>query len=102
MAGELASMPNVRLMTRTTVIGAFDHGIYGAVEQVTDHPGSSARRQGAAGADLLGSGPFLPPDQSNDLSPLRIMTGRELCRPVPFAPTRTDGRCCRIGRGNLY
>ena len=37
MAGELTSMPNVRLMTRTTVIGAFDHGIYGAVERLTDH-----------------------------------------------------------------
>ena len=34
---ELSSMPNVRLMTRTTVIGAFDHGIYGAVERVSDH-----------------------------------------------------------------
>ena len=34
---ELASMPNVRLMARTTVIGAFDHGIYGAVERVSDH-----------------------------------------------------------------
>ncbi|MFN3576698.1 MAG: sarcosine oxidase subunit alpha family protein [Tabrizicola sp.] len=34
---ELASMPNLRLMTRTTVIGAFDHGIYGAVERVSDH-----------------------------------------------------------------
>ena len=34
---ELASMPNARLMTRTTVIGAFDHGIYGAVERVSDH-----------------------------------------------------------------
>ncbi|EKD60426.1 MAG: hypothetical protein ACD_54C00750G0001, partial [uncultured bacterium] len=34
---ELAAMPNVRLMTRTTVIGAFDHGIYGAVERVSDH-----------------------------------------------------------------
>ena len=41
MAGELASMPNVRLMTRTTVIGAFDHGIYGAVERVTDHLASA-------------------------------------------------------------
>ncbi len=36
-AAELASMPNVRLMTRTTVVGAFDHGIYGAVERVSDH-----------------------------------------------------------------
>ncbi|MFC3085180.1 sarcosine oxidase subunit alpha family protein [Tabrizicola soli] len=34
---ELAAMPNVRLMTRTTVMGAFDHGIYGAVERVSDH-----------------------------------------------------------------
>ena len=34
---ELASLPNVRLMTRTTIMGAFDHGIYGAVERVSDH-----------------------------------------------------------------
>jgi heterotetrameric sarcosine oxidase alpha subunit len=34
---ELASIPNVRLMTRTTVIGAFDHGIYSAVGRVSDH-----------------------------------------------------------------
>jgi len=34
---ELAAMPNVRLLPRTTVIGAFDHGIYGAVERVSDH-----------------------------------------------------------------
>ena len=34
---ELSSLPNVRLMPRTTVIGAFDHGIYGAVERVSDH-----------------------------------------------------------------
>ena len=34
---ELATMDNVRLMPRTTVIGAFDHGIHGAVERVSDH-----------------------------------------------------------------
>ncbi|WP_298917787.1 sarcosine oxidase subunit alpha family protein [uncultured Roseobacter sp.] len=34
---ELSSLPNVRLMARTTVIGAFDHGIYGAVERISDH-----------------------------------------------------------------
>ena len=27
----------MRVLTRTTVIGAFDHGIYGAVERVSDH-----------------------------------------------------------------
>ncbi|MEO0371772.1 MAG: sarcosine oxidase subunit alpha family protein [Pseudomonadota bacterium] len=34
---ELASMDNVRVMTRTTVYGAYDHGIYGALERCTDH-----------------------------------------------------------------
>ena len=34
---ELSAMPNVRMMPRTTVIGAFDHGIFGAVERVSDH-----------------------------------------------------------------
>ena len=34
---ELESLSNVRIMPRTTVIGAFDHGIYGAVERVSDH-----------------------------------------------------------------
>ncbi|MBU9699195.1 sarcosine oxidase subunit alpha family protein [Rhodobacteraceae bacterium HSP-20] len=33
----LAQMPNVRLMPRTTVVGAMDHGIYAAVERVSDH-----------------------------------------------------------------
>lgn len=34
---ELSSLSNVRLMSRTTVLGAFDHGIYGALERVSDH-----------------------------------------------------------------
>ncbi|MCL4108286.1 UNVERIFIED_CONTAM: hypothetical protein GTU68_065314 [Idotea baltica] len=34
---SLDKMDNVRLMKRTTVIGAFDHGIYSAVERKTDH-----------------------------------------------------------------
>ncbi|WP_417588076.1 sarcosine oxidase subunit alpha family protein [Pararhodobacter oceanensis] len=34
---ELGSLPNVRILTRTTVLGAFDHGIYSAVERVSDH-----------------------------------------------------------------
>lgn len=36
-AARLAAMENVELMTRTTVYGAFDHGIYGALERMTDH-----------------------------------------------------------------
>ncbi len=34
---ELASMDRVRLMPRTTVVGAWDHGVYGALERRTDH-----------------------------------------------------------------
>lgn len=34
---ELASMPEVRLMRRTTVFGRYDGGTFGAVERVTDH-----------------------------------------------------------------
>ncbi len=41
---ELQSFSNVRFMMRTTVFGAFDHGIYGALERVTDHLPSSAGR----------------------------------------------------------
>ncbi len=38
---ELASMDNVRVMTRTTVYGAYDHGVYGALERCTDHLANS-------------------------------------------------------------
>ncbi|GGE48678.1 sarcosine oxidase subunit alpha family protein [Actibacterium pelagium] len=40
---ELRSLPNVRLMPRSTVYGAFDHGIFGAVERVTDHLPATAK-----------------------------------------------------------
>lgn len=41
---ELAQTPNVRLLCRTTVFGAFDHGVYGALERVTDHMRSDSSR----------------------------------------------------------
>jgi len=34
---ELAAMPEVRIMRRTTVLGVYDHGQYSAVERVNDH-----------------------------------------------------------------
>lgn len=34
---ELEAIPTVTVMTRTTVFGAYDHGVYGAVERVSDH-----------------------------------------------------------------
>ncbi len=39
---ELASLPNVRIMARTTVWGAYDHGVFGALERCTDHLAQSA------------------------------------------------------------
>ena len=34
---ELRTMNNVRIMPRTTVVGSYDHGVYGALERVSDH-----------------------------------------------------------------
>ncbi len=34
---ELAGMPHVTLMPRSTVFGVFDHGIYGVIENLSDH-----------------------------------------------------------------
>ncbi|MCW2309287.1 sarcosine oxidase subunit alpha family protein [Rhodobium gokarnense] len=44
---ELSELPNVRILTRTTVFGAFDHGIYGALTRNTNHlgPGADGPRQ---------------------------------------------------------
>ncbi|MDF0602870.1 sarcosine oxidase subunit alpha family protein [Psychromarinibacter sp. C21-152] len=44
---ELAGLPNVRMLTRATVFGAYDHGVYGVVERVSDHlarPGGAVRQ----------------------------------------------------------
>ncbi|TIO24090.1 sarcosine oxidase subunit alpha family protein [Mesorhizobium sp.] len=44
---EFDSLHNIRVMHRTTVFGVYDHGIYGAVERVSDHlpePGDRVRQ----------------------------------------------------------
>jgi heterotetrameric sarcosine oxidase alpha subunit len=48
VADELAAFPEVRVMTRTTVFGAYDGNTFGALERVADHlvlPGSHQPRQ---------------------------------------------------------
>ncbi|KIN63981.1 Sarcosine oxidase, alpha subunit family [Sulfitobacter noctilucicola] len=45
VVAELAAMDNVRLMPRTTVTGAYDGGMYGALERVNQH---TDRRSGGA------------------------------------------------------
>jgi heterotetrameric sarcosine oxidase alpha subunit len=46
---ELRSLPNVTLMPRTTVFGAYDGGVFGAIERVSDHlaipPNGHARQK---------------------------------------------------------
>ncbi len=44
---ELAGMPEVTLLPRCTVFGAYDHGFYGLLERCTDHlgPGAAGPRQ---------------------------------------------------------
>ncbi len=37
VVSKLRAMRNVRILTRTTVFGAYDHGTYGLVERVWDH-----------------------------------------------------------------
>ncbi len=44
LADDLAAMPNVRIMTRTTVTGAYDGGTYGALERIAH---DTAMRPGA-------------------------------------------------------
>lgn len=46
VVAELRALPNVRLMARTSVVGAYDGGVFGALERVSLHlaaPGRSAR-----------------------------------------------------------
>ena len=45
VAAELASLPEVRVMTRTTVFGAYDGNTYGALERVADHVREPAAHQ---------------------------------------------------------
>ncbi|WP_095198802.1 sarcosine oxidase subunit alpha [Mesorhizobium carmichaelinearum] len=42
---ELAAMPDVRIMTRTTLFGVYDGGTYGALERVNDHLPSAPEHQ---------------------------------------------------------
>ncbi|MBZ9707338.1 sarcosine oxidase subunit alpha [Mesorhizobium sp. ESP7-2] len=42
---ELGSLPDVRIMTRTTLFGVYDGGTYGAIERVNDHLPSPPEHQ---------------------------------------------------------
>ena len=44
MVKRLREMPNVRMMTRTTVTGAYDGGVFGAHERVSEHLADPAQK----------------------------------------------------------
>jgi len=43
VVAELSGMDNVRLMPRTTVTGAYDHGTFGALERIGHHQGGRGK-----------------------------------------------------------
>ena len=63
VTAELENLPNIKILRRTTVFGVYDHGVYGAVERVSDHlavPNEFSPRQRSyriiAKRAILGSG----------------------------------------------
>ena len=115
---ELAGLPDVRIMPRTTVFGVYDHGIYGAVERVSDHlpvPPAHQPRQRlwrivakravlAAGAHRAADrlrrqrppGVMLARRRADLSQPLRRAAGR---RPSSSPPATTAGRRRATSRG---
>ena len=45
VAGELATLPNVRVLARTSLFGVYDGGEYAAVERISDHLAQAATGQ---------------------------------------------------------
>lgn len=75
---ELESLPEVRIMPRTTAFGLYDHGIYGAVERVGDH--------------LLEPAPHQPRQRGWRIYAKRaILAAGALERPIVFPGNDTPG-----------
>ncbi|WP_460451119.1 sarcosine oxidase subunit alpha family protein [Alsobacter sp. SYSU BS001988] len=78
VVAELDSLPGVSIMRRTTVYGAFDHGIFGAVERVADH--------------LPTPPPFQPRQRAWRIVARRsVLAAGAIERPVVFAGNDTPG-----------
>ncbi|NND92211.1 MAG: FAD-dependent oxidoreductase, partial [Granulosicoccus sp.] len=52
-AASLAAMDNVRMLRRTSVFGAYDHGVYGALQHLTDHLNPAAPDRGRCARQVL-------------------------------------------------
>jgi methylglutamate dehydrogenase subunit C len=94
---ELAAMPNVRLMPRTTVTGAYDHGTYGALERVACTCQPRRCRASASGGSWR-SAPSLPRARWNAPSPIpqqrpaRRHDGRGAVAPMSTAGASAPGK----------
>ncbi len=90
---ELAALPNVQALSRTSVFGAYDHGTFAAVERVTDHL-PPAERGGLAAPALLAD-PGTGGDHRDGRHRARHRTSRATtcpasCWPRPPAATCTS------------
>jgi methylglutamate dehydrogenase subunit C len=75
---ELRSLPETRILRRTTVFGAYDHGVYGAVERVCDH--------------LPEPPPFLPRQRLWHITAKRVvLAAGAIERPLTFAGNDRPG-----------
>ena len=87
---ELAALTEVRILRRTTVFGAYDHGTYGALERVADH---------LARPGLPHPQPGLPPPgrpHPGDPQPGDPPPGRSQSGPPHSGPQEPRQRCWRI------
>ena len=64
-------MPNVRVMPRTTVIGAYDGGTFGALERVAEHMACAAQAPLTASGGSRRGGRCFAPGRSSGRSPFR-------------------------------
>jgi methylglutamate dehydrogenase subunit C len=75
---ELRSFPETRIYLRTTVFGAYDHGVFGAVERVCDH--------------LFEPLPFLPRQRFWHITAKRVvLAAGAIERPLVFAGNDRPG-----------
>ncbi|MGQ0455545.1 MAG: sarcosine oxidase subunit alpha family protein [Hyphomicrobium sp.] len=75
---ELTAMPEVKILTRTTVFGVYDGGTYGAIQRVCDHvatPPAGAPRQ----------------RQLRVVAKRAVLAAGAIERPIPFADNDRPG-----------
>jgi sarcosine oxidase subunit alpha len=95
---ELSALANVRIMSRTTVVGVYDGGTYSALERVNDHvagPPEHEPRQRLW--RIFASAAFSPPGPSSAAGvrrqrPARHHAGRRRARAISTASAVAPGR----------